>query len=122
MLEHEHLVEADFQQFYHLDYRDVYRDNGGTSRMTWRRCLSLAEQLPMESRFKSELEDRYPMDYPAMQLFRLEQVFTGKQSPLWDMRRKQRDEFEHRQALLAKREMARAHNAKYLARREKEGT
>ena len=114
---HEHLVEADFQQFYRLDYRDVYRDNGGLSQMTWRRCLTLAEQLPMESRFKSELEDRYPMDTATQQLYRLEQALTGKPSPMWNARKRDRDAAEHKQAMKLARGRAREHNRRYLARR-----
>ena len=114
---HEPLVEADFQQFYGIDYRDVYRPGGGQSRMTWRRCLALAEQLPMESRFKSELEDRYPMDMTTQQLYRLEQALTGKPSPMWTAKKRDRDAAEHKQAMKLARGRAREHNRRYLARR-----
>lgn len=117
MRAHESLVEADFQQFYGLDYRDVYRPYGGRSAMSWRRCLSLVEQLPMESRFKSELEDRYPMDAATMQLYRLEQAITGKPSPMWNARKRDRDAAEHKQAMKLARVRAREHNQRYLARR-----
>ena len=85
--------------------------------MTWRRCLALAEQLPMESRFKSELEDRYPMDMATMQLYRLEQALTGKPSPMWTAKMRDRDAAEHKQAMKLARGRAREHNRRYLARR-----
>ncbi|WP_276652474.1 hypothetical protein [Corynebacterium vitaeruminis] len=116
---HEELVEADFQRFYQLDYRDVYRPGGGASRLTLRRALSLAMLLPPESLFKSELEDRHPISIETAALYQLWEIQTGKKSPNWNLRRDQRRIAEHKQAVHAASARAAEHNAAFLARRRK---
>lgn len=47
-------LEADFQSEYHLDLRDLYRPE---STLTLRRCLTLFEQLPSDSRIMKWLRN-----------------------------------------------------------------
>lgn len=115
--EHEDLVEADFQRFYHLDYRDVYRPGGGPSKLTLRRALSLAAHLPMESLFKSELGERYPITAETAALWQLWEAWMGRRSPNWDLRRRQQLAAEHQAALKRERGRAQEHNAAFLAHR-----
>lgn len=117
--EHERLVEADFQRFYQLDYRDVYRPGGGASRLTWRRVWSLADLLPPESLFKSEVEQRHPISVETAALYQLWESFTGKRSPMWDMRRHAIRQAEHQAAVRAASIKAEAWNAAYLAKRKR---
>ena len=97
----EALVEADFQRFYQLDYRDVYRPGGGASRLTLRRALSLAMLLPPESLFKSELEDRHPISIETAALYQLWEIQARKKSPNWNLRRDARRRAEHKRAVHA---------------------
>ena len=118
--EHEDLVEADFQRFYGLDYRDVYRPGGGRTRLTLRRALSLASLLPPESLFKSELQGRFPISNETAALYDLWELWAGKKNPNWTLRQRQKEAVEHKAALRRARERARSHNAAYLARRRKQ--
>ena len=112
MLNNEGLVEADFQRFYHLDYRDLYRPAGGGSKLTLRRAVTLAAGLPPESLLKSEDEHRTPISGEMAALYRIEQTLTGEQSPMWDIRTTLERKNTHDAKLREARARARAHNDK----------
>lgn len=82
MVEHEELVEVDFQRFYGLDYRDRYRPGGGASRLTFRRMLLLVEYLPRESFFKSACDGRPARSFTDERLMDIPEALTGKPHPV----------------------------------------
>ena len=115
--EHEELVEADFQRFYHIDYRDRYRPGGGLSRLTLRRLLALVDGLPAESLFRSEVEDRMPVSEQSAAIGDVISAFTGKKWHRWDAKKKLREEAEFKKLIEAERDGARAHNQRFLQAR-----
>jgi hypothetical protein len=50
-------IEADLAYHYHQDLRDLWRPNGGATRLTWRRVGVLIERLPPESALKTAIRD-----------------------------------------------------------------
>lgn len=109
--QHEDLVEVDFQRFYHLDYRDFYREGGGASRLTLRRMLLLAEHLPPESLFHSVLQDRPPVSETSSAVMDLYGVLTGEKHPRWDELKRKRRAAERAEKMRQAREKARKFNA-----------
>lgn len=109
--EHEDLVEVDFQRFYHLDYRDFYREGGGASRMTLRRMLLLAEHLPPESLFHSAMQDRPPVSEISSVLMDIWTSLNGSQHPRWEKLKRERRAKEREKAMQRAREKARRFNA-----------
>lgn len=54
-------VEADLQRYCGVDLRDLWRPNGGASRLTYRRLLALIDHaLPGESATKTAIRDAIP--------------------------------------------------------------
>lgn len=108
------MVEADFQRFYHLDYRDRYRPGGGDSRLTIRRLLTLVDALPPESLFRSAVEDRLPVSEQSAAAGDIVTALTGKPWHRWDALKTQRADAEFKELLEQERAEARAHNTIYL--------
>lgn len=104
-------MEADFQRFYRIDYRDFYRPGGGESRLTLRRMLLLVEQLPPESAFQSERHDRVPISVESAATYSVYQAVTGKPHPAWTQREREREEAARKIVMAAARERARKFNA-----------
>lgn len=114
------MVEADFQRFYHLDYRDRYRPGGGESKLTIRRLLVLVDGLPPESLFRSAVEGRLPVSEQSAAVGDVLQALTGKPWHRWNALTRQRERAEFKELLDKKRDTARVHNMIYLeARRPK---
>ena len=108
------MVEADFQRFYHLDYRDRYRPGGGESKLTIRRLLVLVDGLPPESLFRSAVEDRLPVSELSIAIGDLTTAITGKPWQRWDALKRAREKAEFDELLEQERAEARAHNTIYL--------
>lgn len=89
----------------------MYRPDGGASRLTLRRMLLLVDQLPPESAFVSELNDRVPISTEAAASFSVYQALSGQVHPLWTHRQRERDAMELEAALRAARDRARTFNA-----------
>ena len=104
-------MEVDFQRFYHLDYRDFYREDGGASRMTLRRMLLLAENLPPESLFHSMIQDRPPVSEVSSVLMDIWASLNGAKHPRWDEMKRRRRAAEREDAMKRARERAREFNA-----------
>jgi hypothetical protein len=51
-------IEADLQHHYRIDLRDLWRPDGGPSRLTHRRLMVLIDHLPGESAFKTAVRDQ----------------------------------------------------------------
>lgn len=111
VLQHEDLVEVDFQRFYQLDYRDFYREGGGGSRLTFRRMLLLAEHLPPESLFWSAVQDRPPVSETSAVVMDLWSLLTRERHPRWEQLKRQRRAAERAEKMRAAREKARKFNA-----------
>ncbi|WP_141757460.1 hypothetical protein [Corynebacterium sp. HMSC066C02] len=105
------MVEVDFQRFYHLDYRDFYREDGGASRMTLRRMLLLAEHLPSESLFHSVISDRPPVSEVSSVLMDIWSSLNGQKHPRWEQLKRERRAKEREIAMQRAREKARKFNA-----------
>ncbi|OFT67743.1 hypothetical protein [Corynebacterium sp. HMSC05D03] len=105
------MVEVDFQRFYHLDYRDFYREDGGASRMTLRRMLLLAEHLPPESLFHSMISDRPPVSEVSSVLMDIWSSLNGQKHPRWEQLKRERRAKERELAMQRAREKARKFNA-----------
>lgn len=110
--EHEDLVEADFQRIYHLDYRDVYRPGGGSSRLTLRRFSNLLANLPPESLFMSEVELRPPMSETSLAVMDIWEALQGKQHPRKTAVQDRLEQERRNRLILEKREQARRFNKK----------
>lgn len=53
-------MEADFRRHYGVDLRDLYRDGGGASALTYRAAAVLVDGLPGESLTKTAIRDAIP--------------------------------------------------------------
>lgn len=91
--------------------------------MTVRRLLVLVEFLPAESAFNAAREDRAPVSLTASAVMDVWESLAGKRHPgraSAASRRLQAQERAERARLIAQRRReARAHNARYLARRKR---
>lgn len=94
-----------------MDLRDHYRPHGGASQLTLRRVVNLAEGLPPESRFWSEVEDRYPVSEQSAAIGEIFQALTGEQWSRWNLRKQQRADAEFKDLLEIERAIAREYNA-----------
>lgn len=104
-------MEVDFQRFYHLDYRDFYREDGGASRLTLRRMLLLAEHLPPESLFHSVVQDRPPVSEISSVLMDIWSSINDQKHPRWEQLKRERRAKERELAMQRAREKARKFNA-----------
>ena len=112
--EHEDLLEADFQRFYQVDYRDRYRVGGGCSRLTLRRLMVLVGSLPPESAYISAIEGRLPISEQSAAVGDVFHALTGNPWHRWDALKRRRDEAEFQELVEQERAEARAHNTIYL--------
>lgn len=115
---HEDLVEADFARFYPGEcYADRYRrDARGRPRLSTRRLLLLVDSLPMESLFRSECAERYPMTLEQLALYDVYHALTGKKHGYPTALKEERAR-ERKAVLIASRKRSRAaQNRAYMAR------
>lgn len=110
------MVEADFQRFYQLDYRDRYRRGSG---LTLRRVAALAKALPPESGFMSAVEDRPPVSEASAAVMDLWSLWAGgKPHPRWSQLKRAREKAEFDALLEEERAVAREMNKVFLQGRE----
>lgn len=115
-------MEGDLQFYYGIDLRDLWRPGGGASRLTYRRLLVLVGRLPQDSAFMSACRDQFPISPETAAMYRLEEVLSGKKSPMWDAKKRMRDKAAHEAALARHRVRAVSHNKKFLEARRRART
>lgn len=110
-------MEADFQRYYHLDFRDVYRPGGGASRLTWRRVIVLVDALPSESVFKSAVEGRLPVSEISAAIGDVISSLTGEEWGRWTALERQIADAEFKALLMEERDAERARRVQREAAR-----
>lgn len=117
-------IEQDLQRFYHVDYRDRWRDEGGASRLTYRRLLSLLDGLPPESAFRCAVMEMPPVSRLEWRLVEIWEAWVGKAHAVRDPKKQQRERkeaAERDQEFQRQRAAARKRNKAVLAARKRKG-
>lgn len=116
---HPHLIEIDLQRFYHIDYRDRWREG---SALSYRRLLALLDGLPPESLFRSTVYNTPGWSQETYRLTELWESLAGQQHPERNTEQQQaeREEQAERDSERERqRAAAREHNRRVLAAKTK---